>query len=154
MQWTLPKLMPRLALLKRITGELAALAEDKAWTIEVKELKAVRSQQQNRYLWGCVYPEIAKHLPGWEAEDIHEYCLGECFGWEMMEGLGKKRLRPLKRSARLGKMEFVDFVAFIQRRMAEHGIVVPDPDPEWFLHEPETASAGADVSDPATGVQP
>ena len=135
MQWILPKLLPRLQILKRITAELAALAEDQAWSIEVKEQKGTRSNQQNRYLWGAVYPEIMKHLHGWEAEDIHEYCLGECFGWETMTGFGRKRLRPLKRSARLSKTEFTDYIAFIQRRMAEHGIVVPDPDPTWFLKE-------------------
>jgi hypothetical protein len=32
-------------------------------------------------------------------------------------------------------MEFVDYINFIQRRMASHGIVIPDPDPEWYLRE-------------------
>jgi hypothetical protein len=54
--------------------------------------------------------------------------LGECFGWETVEGFGRKRLKPLKRSAKLGTQEFSDFVAFIQRRAAELGIFVPDPE--------------------------
>jgi hypothetical protein len=66
-------------------------------------------------------------LPGWDAEDIHEYMLGECFGWETIAGLGRKRLRPLKRSSVLNKQEFSDFVAFIQRRAAEHGVYIPEP---------------------------
>lgn len=104
-----------------------ALPTDRAWRVEVSEWKPRRSDEQNRYLWGAVYPAIQEHLEGWEKEDIHEYCLGECFGWETIEGLGKKRLRPLKRSSRLNKQEFTDYVAWIQRRMAEHGIYIPDP---------------------------
>jgi len=36
-------------------------------------------------------------------------------------------LRPVKRSATLSVTEFMDFVTDIQRRMAERGIDVPDP---------------------------
>jgi hypothetical protein len=66
-------------------------------------------------------------LPGWDAEDVHEYMLGEWSGWEALEGLGRKRLRPLRRSSRLNKQEFADFVDFIQRKAAEHGVFIPDP---------------------------
>jgi hypothetical protein len=54
--------------------------------------------------------------------------LGECFGWETVEGFGRKRLKPLKRSAKLTTLEFSDFVAFIQRKAAEFGVYVPDPE--------------------------
>lgn len=109
---------------------LDGLAKDKAWLVEVRELRPRRSDEQNRYLWGVVYPAITERLEGWTKEDVHEYCLGECFGWETVEGLGRKRHRPLKRSSRLSKTEFVDYVDFIQRRMAGHGIYVPDPGEE------------------------
>lgn len=97
--------------------------------VEITEAKSIRSEQQNRYLWGVVYPKIleAGKLEGWTADDLHEYLLGEHFGWEVVTGFGRKRMRPIRRSSRLGKLEFVDYVAFIQQRMAEHGIYVPDP---------------------------
>lgn len=105
--------------------------------VEVKEHKPTRSTQQNRYLWGCVYSTILKagKLDGWTAEEVHDYCLGEHFGWETVVGFGRKRIRPIRRSARLNKQEFTDFVAFIQQRMAEHGIFIPDADPDWFLKD-------------------
>jgi hypothetical protein len=106
---------------------LDRLPKEKAWLVEVSESRPRRSDEQNRYLWGVVYQAITDRLEGWTKEDVHEYCLGECFGWETVEGLGRKRLRPLKRSSRLSKTEFVDYVAFIQQRMAEHGIYIPDP---------------------------
>jgi hypothetical protein len=100
----------------------------KLWRVSVEKAKSVRSQQQNRYLWGCCYAAFMPHLPGWDAEDVHEYMLGEHFGWEVVEGFGKKRMRPIKRSSKLSKAEFADFVDFIQRKGAEMGIFVPDPE--------------------------
>jgi len=111
----------------RIARFLASLSADKAWTVEVKELKRKRSDAQNRYLWGVCYPAILKHLEGWAAEDVHEYCLGECFGWEKIEGLGRARVKPIRRSKSMNVTEFMDYVAWIQRDMAERGIYVPEP---------------------------
>ena len=36
-----------------------------------------------------------------------------------------------KRSV-LNKSDFADYVAFVQRFGAQHGIYIPDPDPTWF----------------------
>jgi hypothetical protein len=94
---------------------------------EVKGKGPRRSHEQNRYLWGIVYATILKHLEGWDADDVHEYCLGEWGGWETMEGFGRKRLRPLRRSSKLNTTEFAEFVSFIQRHMAEKGIQIPNP---------------------------
>lgn len=97
--------------------------------VVVEEAKKRRSDEQNRYLWGCVYPTIlqAGQLQGWTAEDLHEYFLGEVFGWEQVTGFGRKRLRPIRRSSGMSTVEFSEYVAQIQQRMAELGIYVPDP---------------------------
>ena len=113
--------------LTRLVAFLSALAKDKAWKVEVSEHRSRRTDEQNRYLWGYVYKTICERLPGWDADDVHEYCLGEWSGWETLEGLGRKRMRPLRRSSRLTTTEFADYVSFIQRRMAEHGIFIDDP---------------------------
>lgn len=105
---------------------LSSLPTGKAFRLSVKEVRPRRTEQQNRYLWGVCYAELMKHLPGWEAEDVHEYMLGEWSGWEVMEGMGRKRLRPIKRSSGLNKQEFADFIAFVQKKAAEHGVVIPD----------------------------
>lgn len=125
--FSLPRLLGREHQIDRIARFLSALAPEKGWAVEVKELKLKRTNQQNRYLWGVAYAAIIQHLPGWTAEDVHEYCLGECFGWETLEGLGRKKMRPIKRSSVLNITEFMDYVAWIQRDMATRGIYVPDP---------------------------
>lgn len=106
---------------------LQSLPLDKAYRVTVALYAARRSDEQNRYLWGVVYKTICDSLEGWTAQDVHDYCLGEHFGWETLEGFGKKKIRPLRRSSKLTKIEFMDYVAFIQQRMAEHGIYIPDP---------------------------
>lgn len=126
--FNLPKNVPREARIARLTGFLAQLSRQCAWEVTVRRVRRTRSQQQNRYLWGVAYPAILAHLPGWTADDLHEFCLGEWSGWETLDGFGRRRLRPIKRSAVLSVTEFQDFLADIQRRMAERGINVPDPE--------------------------
>lgn len=92
--------------------------------------KSKRSNDQNALLW-ALYSDAMKQggetLGGWTTADIHELMLGEYFGWEVHEALGRKRQKPVKRSSRLTKMEFSDFVAFVVQRFAEHGIVLELP---------------------------
>jgi hypothetical protein len=116
----------RAGAVERLARVLNALDAAKAWSVTVEEKKRRRSDQQNRYLWGVVYKTICEHLEGWDANDVHDYFLGECFGWETLEGFGKKRIKPIRRSSRLNKMEFADYIAFIQRNMAERGVYIPD----------------------------
>ena len=107
---------------------LAELSASKSWRVEVCEHRERRSDAQNRYLWGVCYAELHR-ATGQEAEDWHEYMLGECYGWETVEMMGRKKLRPMRRSSKMDRKEFAEYVEFIQRRAAEHGIFIPDPDP-------------------------
>lgn len=126
--FVLPTLLSREKIIARIATVLGALTHDKAWRISVCEHKASRSQQQNRYLWGVIYKTIleAGQLQGWDADDLHEYLLGEWSGWEVIEGFGRKRMKPIQRSSTLNKEQFAAYIDFIQRKMAEHGVFIPD----------------------------
>jgi len=66
-------------------------------------------------------------LRGWNRDDLHDYFLGECFGWETLEGFGRKRMRPLKRSSALNKQEFSDYLLFLETKCMDMGIVIPEP---------------------------
>lgn len=92
--------------------------------------KSKRTNDQNALLWALYDDALTQGgeaLGGWTKDDLHEYMLGEHFGWEVHEALGKKRQKPRRRSSRLTKMEFSDFVAFVVQRFAEHGIVLELP---------------------------
>jgi hypothetical protein len=92
--------------------------------------KSRRTNDQNALLW-ALYDDAIKQggesLGGWSSADVHEYMLGEYWGWDEYKAFGRTRLKPKKRSSRLTKMEFSDFVEFIVRRFAEHGIVLQLP---------------------------
>ena len=96
------------------------------WKVTIGRYAKRRSDQQNRYLWGVAYKAL-QDATGQPAEDWHTYMLGEHFGWEEIELFGKKKIRPQRRSSKLTTMEFMDFVEFIQRRAAENGLYIPDP---------------------------
>ena len=107
------------------------LPADRAWSIEVVEWKKPRTQQQNSFLWAVCYPAIleggGEALAGWTRDDIHEYMVGEWGGWQTLEGFGRKRMRPVKRSSKLTKQEFSDYLLFLETRCMEMGIVIPVP---------------------------
>jgi len=128
--FTLPRMLSRDAAIERIARVLKGLAADRAWRVSIVEHKAKRSDSQNRYLW-AIYTHILEQggneLAGWTKDDLHEFFLGNHFGWETLSGFGKGRVKPLKRSSGLTKMEFSDFVASIQRFMAERGVYISDP---------------------------
>lgn len=104
------------------------------WAFTCKRYKKTRSLEQNAYLWGVVYPEIlgSVDLDGWTDKDLHEYFLGEHFGWITLGGMGRKRLKPNRRSSKLKTTEFMDYLEFIKERMAQQGVYIPDPNEgEW-----------------------
>ena len=99
-------------------------------TAEVKRSR--RSLEQNNYLNGVCYKifleESGLSEQGWRRDDIHNYFLGEYFGWESLEAFGRKRLRPVHRSSTLKKDEFSGFIDYIHQKAAEYGVVIPDPE--------------------------
>lgn len=107
------------------------LTPDRAWQIEVIEWKPPKTANQTRYLWGVVYPCIleagGETLRGWHASDIHEYMLEEFGGAEEITGFGRTYTRPIKRSSRMTRKEFTDYLEFISQRCADMGIHIPDP---------------------------
>jgi hypothetical protein len=136
----LQKLLPREGKIDLILSEIMGLASDKSWRIEIKEAKATRSEKQNNTLW-WIYETIlevgGETMGGWEKSDLHEFFLCLHFGDEIREVFGKKRRVPRKRSSKLGKIEFAELVEHIYRFMAEQGVALPQPDPDYLLHREE-----------------
>lgn len=116
----------RAPMIARIAAFLESSMPGKRLRVTVDRAVKRRSDEQNKYLWGVVYSTL-RQATGQDADDWHEYMLGEWAGWEEHELFGKRRLRPVRRSSKLSTVEFADYVAFIQRRAAEHGIYIPDP---------------------------
>lgn len=119
---------------QRVATYLASLDPDKDWELIVRPRKSTRSRSQNDYLW-AIYDYILKHggeaMGGWTKDDLHEFFLITHFGSETKELFGRKRLKPLRRSSKLNKQEFSDFLETIFRFMAERGVYIPSPEDDW-----------------------
>jgi hypothetical protein len=92
--------------------------------------KSKRTPDQNALLWALYEDALrlgGEALGGWTKDDMHEYMLGEYWGWDEQKAFGRTRLKPKKRSSQRTKLEFADFVEFVVRRFAEHGIVLKLP---------------------------
>ena len=106
------------------------LPTNKAWAVTVEEWKKPRTNQQNSYLFGVVYPCIleagGEALAGWQKEELHTYFLSEWGGSETYEGFGRVFHRPVRRSSKLTTQEFSDYLTFLEIRCADMGIIIPD----------------------------
>jgi hypothetical protein len=116
--------------LSRMTACIAALAKEGPVEISAKPHKPKRSNDQNALLW-AIYGDIIRiggeAMAGWNKDDLHEFFLGSHFGWKQCALFGQKRKKPARRSSRLNKAEFSDFVEFIVRFMAEQGVYLQLP---------------------------
>ena len=93
--------------------------------VVVRKVRTQRSQQQNKYLHGVVLPLLAEAF----GNDVHEHdalhyaLLAECFG--TYEVLGRQV--PKRTSSQLSVAEFQEYLDWLIRFGAEHGVIVPLP---------------------------
>lgn len=133
--------------LANLTSFLARLPTDKAWEVTVKPHRKARTDAQNRALFGVAYPALMAFM-GLSGErdrdDLHRDCCCLYFGTVTTPLGGTKPRRTTTHDEtgaknRLPWDEFSEFYAFVQRKGAEIGCYVPDPDPMWALNDREAA---------------
>ena len=124
-EFTIPK-GPRN--LSKIVAFLSALSAGRAWRITVAEDRSTRSVQQCRYLNGVAY-KLLSDATGFERDDISEFLCGTHFGWKTKKvpktpnnrtGIVDVPIRTtttddMGNRSVLSTIEFMDFVAFVQR---------------------------------------
>ena len=127
----------------QIKANLFAFVErlpvDKSWQVIIEPLKKDRSSKQNKALFGVAYAELEEQT-GNEKNDLHFMFCGEFFGWVDKPVMGGTMRVPARTTTTGydGKRDviptdmFADFYNFVQRRAAEMGFYVSDPDPLWF----------------------
>jgi hypothetical protein len=129
--FVLPKVTPcQPRYIDRISTVIKSLDAQKAWKVEITEVKRVRTDPQNKFLW-AMYSDILRlggeDMAGWSRNDLHDFFLMDHFGTETYEVFGRKRVRAVRRSSRLNKQEFSDYIAHIQQFMAERGVYLASP---------------------------
>lgn len=130
----LRRLMSRDGLIQRIGCVLLNLDVAEDWEVVIRPYRRKRSDPQNRYLWS-LYDYIIRtggeSMAGWTRDDLHDFFLINHFGGETKQLFGKRRITPVRRSSRLNKQEFTDYVESIMRFMAERGVYLPSPEDDW-----------------------
>ena len=133
---------------QKLVTFLSGLDPKRPWEIIVRPFKRTRSNQQNRYERGvaCV---LLSQAVGYEPDEIHEYLCGTYWGWKQVacpktpnnpRGIKDVPVRTTTTNENgerdiLNKQDYWDFVEFIQRFGAKHGVHIPDPDPDWWARE-------------------
>lgn len=133
--------------LARLVSVVSCLSEDKDWDITIKEAKTDRSLEQNNSLYGVAYKAL-REFTGHENEELHQMFLRAYFGEVEVEVMGMKYVKPRRTTTTdesgarklLSTAEFNDFYSFVQRKAAEIGCWVPDPDPMWHAIKEERAA--------------
>jgi hypothetical protein len=126
-------------LLDDVCAEISRQSAKHKVKVIVQMDRADRSEDQNEALWGLAY-KILHEETGNDPEDMHQYFLGEFFGWVEYEVMGMRKKKPRRTTTRnaegkrevLDTVSFASFFEFIQRRSAETvGVQIPDPDKNW-----------------------
>lgn len=102
------------------------------FTISIEKTKRKRSNNQNRYLWGCVYKFIQhgfEDLGNKESiETIHEFCKQRFLKKEIAHEETGEVLTFTKSTTELSTSEMMDYIAELQRFGSEYlNVVIPDP---------------------------
>lgn len=136
----------RTVTLEKVMTFLRGLAQDKAWTLEIRPYSRERSNQQNAALWGHAYKVFAEFV-GLQGEEeikaLHSRLCEMYFGRVSKDILGEAVNFPRRTTTTnehgkretLSTVDFKGFYDFVARVAAEHGCYIPDPDPEWFMRE-------------------
>ena len=107
------------------------------YTISVERDGTTRTNQQNRWLWGCIYPLMLKGLIdlGWEftnTQMVHDFCAR----FRDDEVLNHNTGEVLHLPASTRDMDTVEMATYCEtlRDFAREyiNIEIPDPDPEYY----------------------
>jgi hypothetical protein len=122
---------------------LGGLSESFDWCVEVKRHQKRRSDQQRKALFGAAYKACMTFMGlsgASDKDELHRFWCGEFFGWKEGAFGQKTPVRTTTKDEHGSHNEIdvktaLEMYEFIQRRSAEVGCYVPDPDPFWMEKE-------------------
>jgi len=117
---------------------LQSLPKDKPWEVTIEKHVKEYTGKQRRSIFGAAYKALME-FSGLQGSDdkleLHRFFCGEFFGWR--DGALIRRPKRTTTKDEFGRHnpisieQGLEFYAFLQRRGAEVGCYVPDPDPFW-----------------------
>ncbi len=104
------------------------------YEITVEKVEDRRTNQQNRYMWGVVYPMILKALidAGWDnvtnTDDVHNLCLGLFARKNMVNRVTGEVVEVNASTRHMTKSQLTSYTDTVRSFAAEYlGIEIPDP---------------------------
>lgn len=99
--------------------------------VTIERARATRSEQQNRWYWGCILKHLSEHT-GYTAEELHEYCKQRFNSKKVAfcddNGVIKDEETIGLSTTRLNKITFGEYCEAIRQWAAEDlHVYIPDP---------------------------
>ncbi|MFD0738283.1 hypothetical protein ACFQZQ_03130 [Lysobacter koreensis] len=120
---------------------LRLFEEGKPINVKISIARPERTVPQLRYLHGVAYKLLSIAM-GFEPDEISEYLCGCYWGWKPKRLPGGRAVEVPIRTTTVDEdgnrdviegRAFWDYVEWIQRVGARHGLVIPDPDPNYKI---------------------
>ena len=112
-------------------------ALDGIYRLEIKRVRKPRSNDQNGWLWGCIYPMLLDALidAGWEftnCEQVHEYFKNLLTETEVVNKHTAEVVRFPESTAQMDTVTFSSYCEKLREYGQEYlGIDIPEPDKYW-----------------------
>lgn len=130
---------------------------DGIYRIEVKKVRKPRSNDQNGWLWGCIYPMLLEALldAGWEfvsVEQVHEFFKAQMTADKVVNKHTGEIIEFPGSTAMMDTVTFSTYCEKLREYAREFlNIEIPDPDRFWKNEKnTQRCSVGADTIDTDT----
>lgn len=128
---------------------------DGIYRVEVKKVRKPRSNDQNGWLWGCIYPMLLDALldAGWEfvsVEQVHEFFKSQMTADKVVNKHTGEIIEFPGSTATMDTVIFSTYCEKLREYAREYlSIEIPDPDRYWKTNEKNTkcCSIGIDQID-------
>ena len=116
-------------------------ALDGIYLVEVKKVRKPRSNDQNGWLWGCIYPMLLDALndAGWEfvdVEQVHEFFKAQMTADKVVNRETGEIVEFPTSTARMSTVAFSTYCERLREYAREYlNVEIPDPDKYWRLRE-------------------
>ena len=121
-------------------------AMDGIYLVEVKKVRKPRSNDQNGWLWGCIYPLLLDAMidAGWEftnVEQLHEFFKAQMTADEVVNRETGEIVKFPSSTSSMSTVEFSAYCENLREYAREYlNVEIPDPDKYWRLREDEDHS--------------
>ncbi len=121
-------------------------ALDGIYLVDVKKVRKPRSNDQNGWLWGCIYPMLLDGMidAGWEftnVEQLHEFFKAQMTADQVVNKETGEIIKFPSSTSTMSTVEFSTYCEKLREYAREYlNVEIPDPDKYWMLRENEDHS--------------